>query len=80
MDKKTKANKVLEYKEYPVMSITRNIVRWKFGDKVADQMTDAMMKKLAVMLGDVFKDDDDIWEGALEGDVDFDGEFTITDP
>lgn len=80
MAKQKKNDKVLEHKEYQVLSINRSMVSDKLGDHVANQMTDEKMKSLASSLGDFCSGNTDTWEAALEGIVDFGDKSKATGP
>lgn len=77
MTEKYQVDEKSEYREYPVMTISRNDIRSKFGDKVAEQISDDMVSEFASALGCLTENDDDIWKAWFEEEgVEFDGDYT----
>lgn len=55
-----------DLKEYVALTINRSEIRDRFGDKIADQMTDEKMQKFAGGFGDYIGADDDLWRYGVE--------------
>lgn len=73
MSKQKRNTKVSEYRQYPVLTISRSMIREQLGDKIAEQMTDAKLKAFADALHGIHSDDKELWQEILENyfEVDF---------
>lgn len=59
---------------YPGMTIARNVVRSKFGEKVAEQISDEVLSDFASALECLVEHDDAVWQEWLEeGGIDLSG-------